>query len=306
MVASRLAEIDFLSHNPSFSLMTRRDYIIYSDESDRRGKFYSNFFGGVLLEASDQQRISEALNARKAELGILSEVKWQRVDATNTDRYAEFIRMFFEFVAASRLKVRIMFTQNIYEPRGLEQRHHEDGYFILYYQLIKHAFGIAHCNPGKVDDVYISVLPDMIPDTQERRERFMNYLSRIPESRLLQGRGLHIPREGIADVDSKAHVILQGLDLVLGSMCWRLNDKHLEKPEGQRIRGKRTLAKLKLYKVINKEIRAIYPNFNIGMTTGAANGVTDRWTHPYRHWRFMPSTYEVKLERGKRANRACE
>ena len=144
MVASRLAEIDFLSHNPSFSLMTRRDYIIYSDESDRRGKFYSNFFGGVLLEASDQQRISEALNARKAELGILSEVKWQRVDATNTDRYAEFIRMFFEFVAASRLKVRIMFTQNIYEPRGLEQRHHEDGYFILYYQLIKHAFGIAH------------------------------------------------------------------------------------------------------------------------------------------------------------------
>lgn len=282
--------------------MTRRDYIIYSDESDRRGRFYSNFFGGVLLEASDQQRITEALNARKADLGILSEVKWQKVDATNTERYAEFIRLVFEFIAASRLKTRIMFTQNIYEPRGLEQRHHDDGYFYLYYQFIKHAFGLAHCNPGRVDDVYVSILPDVIPDSQERRQRFMDYLARIPEARLLQGKGLHIPRENIADVDSKAHVILQGLDLILGSMCWRLNDRHKDKPEGQRKRGKRTIAKEQLYRVINAEIRAIYPHFNIGTTTGAANGASDRWTHPYRHWRFMPRNHAVRLDLGKRAN----
>jgi len=280
--------------------MTRRDYIIYSDESDKRGKFFSNFFGGVLLEASDQQRITETLNAKKAELGILGEVKWQRVDASNTARYAEFIQLYFEFIAASRLKTRIMFTQNIYEPRGLKKHHHDDGYFYLYYQFIKHAFGLAHCNPGRVDDVYVTILPDTIPDSAERRNLFMDYLSRIPEARLLNGKGINIPRDNIADVDSKSHVILQGLDLILGSMCWRLNDKHKDKPEGQRRRGKRTIAKERLYKLINAEIRAIYPNFNIGITTGSANGDTDRWVHPYRHWRFMPRQHIVRPELGKR------
>lgn len=283
--------------------MTRRDYIIYADESDRRGRYYSNFFGGVLLDASDRQRISEALDAKKLELGLLREVKWQYTDRACVDRYIEFIKFFFEFVSSSHLKVRIMFTQNMYEPRGLERRHHDDAYFILYYQMIKHAFGLAYCNPGSVDQVFISVLPDTIPDSTDRRERFMDYLSRIPESRLFLGKGLRIPREDIAHVDSKSHVILQGLDLVLGSMCWRLNDRHKDKPEGQRTRGKRTIAKEQLYKEINRQIRLIYPNFNIGVSTGAANGKADRWNHPYRHWRFMPVTFHVRPELGKRAGR---
>ena len=80
------------------------------------------------------------------------------------------------------------------------------------------------------------------------------------------------------------------------------DDRHKDKPEGQRTRGKRTIAKEKLYKVINAEIRAIYPNFNIGTTTGAANGASDRWVHPYRHWRFMPRNHAVRPELGKNAS----
>jgi hypothetical protein len=79
------------------------------------------------------------------------------------------------------------------------------------------------------------------------------------------------------------------LDVVLGSMTFRLNDKHKEKIEGKNTRGKRTVAKEKLYKHINAHIRKIYPNFNIGATTGTQSDLTNYWKHPYRHWKFTPT-----------------
>lgn len=280
--------------------MPKRHYIIYADESDRRGKFYSNFFGGVLLDASDRQRIDEALTAKKEQLGLRGELKWQRVDQTCFERYSEFLSLYFEFIAAARLKVRIMFTQNIYEATNLEKFHRDNEYFMLYYQFIKHAFGLAHCNPNAMDDVMISIYPDMIPDSPAKRDRFMDYLSKIPKSGLYRRAGIAIPRTEITDVDSSKHVILQGLDVILGAICWRLNDRHKDKPAGSRLRGKRTVAKHSLYKSINHNIRQIYPNFNIGVGTAQHNGPSDRWTQPYRHWRFTPTHHILNNDKGKR------
>jgi len=101
-------------------------------------------------------------------------------------------------------------------------------------------------------------------------------------------------------VDPKKHVILQGLDVVLGSMSAKLNERLKEKPEGQRIRGKRTLAKDRLSKAINREIRTLYPGFNVGVSTGQPNGKSDLWTHPYRHWLFKPKSYTVDKNLGKK------
>ncbi|MFN3497072.1 MAG: hypothetical protein ACK40A_01585 [Pannonibacter indicus] len=281
--------------------MAKHNYIIYADESDRKGRFCSNFFGGVILRASDQQRISAALNEKKEDLGISREVKWQFVDSSNVDRYIDFIKMYFDYISSSQLKVRVMFTQNIHVPYGLERRHYDDQYFLLYYQFIKHAFGIKHCNPTGEDEVTFKILVDKIPDKADKFEKFKDYLCRIPNSRLLRFCNLKIPREDIADVDSDKHVILQGLDLILGAMCSKLNKKLNEKPVGKRVRGKRTVAKEKLYKEINKNIRAIYPNFNVGVGTACANGPSDRWVHQYRHWLFMPSRHVLDRSLGKRA-----
>lgn len=281
--------------------MPDKHYIIYADESDKKGRFYSNFFGGVLLATSDREQISLELDAAKVELGLLHEVKWQYVDQSCVDRYIEFIRKYFTYVAASRLKIRVMFTQNLRVPTNLMQRHHDDQYFLLYYQFIKHAFGLRYCDHGPMQHVFVSILADKIPDTHERVERFKDYLCRIPSSRLLKDTHVYIPRPGIADVDSKGHVILQGLDLILGSMCSRLNDKLKAIPDGKKRRGKRTVAKEALYKAINAEIRGIYPNFNVGVGTACHYGPSDRWTHPYRHWLFMPTSHVIDRRLGKRA-----
>lgn len=112
-------------------------------------------------------------------------------------------------------------------------------------------------------------------------------------------------KDDIAEAISHNHIILQCLDLILGSMEFRLNEKHKVKVEGQRKRGKRTIAKEKLYKHINAHIRSIYPNFNIGATTGNQDNIENRWKHPYRHWKFTPSNKventEYKSKHKKRA-----
>lgn len=281
--------------------MVDKHYIIYADESDKRGGYFSNFFGGVLLDASDRNRISEELDAKKIELGLNHELKWQNVDASCVDRYIEFIRTYFTYIASSRLKVRIMFTQNMRVPTRLEKRHYEDQYFLLYYQFIKHGFGLKYADHNPYQAVFVSVLPDKIPDSAEKIDRFKNYLCRIPGSAFFRGANLYIPKSSIGDVDSKKHVILQGLDIILGSMCSKLNGKLNDIPTGKRRRGKRTLAKERLYKEINKEIRKIYPNFNVGTNTGCHYGPSDRWTHPYRHWLFKPTDSDIDRSLGKRA-----
>lgn len=281
--------------------MADKHYIIYADESDKKGRYFSNFFGGVLLEAAERERISSELDAIKVRLGLTHELKWQNVDASNVDRYIEFIRSYFTYVASSRIKVRIMFTQNMRVPTRLEQRHHEDQYFLLYYQFIKHAFGLKHADHNPYQAVFVAILPDKIPDTAEKIDRFKDYLCRIPGSAFMRGANLYIPRSSIGDVDSKQHVVLQGLDIILGSMCSKLNEKLKDIPPGKRRRGKRTVAKERLYKEINKEIRKIYPNFNVGTNTGCHYGPSDRWTHPYRHWLFTPAGFVMDRGLGKRA-----
>src|SRR5579871_5432934 len=89
---------------------------------------------------------------------------------------------------------------------------------------------------------------------------------------------LFIRKQDITEVASHDHVLLQCLDIVLGSVCFRLNDKHKAKPAGSKRRGSRTVAKDELRRHILKLIQTIRPNFNIGITTGG--NLSDRWAMP--------------------------
>ena len=82
-------------------------------------------------------------------------------------------------------------------------------------------------------------------------------------------------------------------------MAFRLNNKHRVKPEGQARRGKKTIAKEKLYKHILGRIREVYANFNIGESTGIQGDPANRWRHPYRHWKLIPKNHERDMSRRK-------
>lgn len=273
--------------------MAKRHYTIYCDESSKKGPHFSNFYGGALVRGADRQPIEEILQVKKEEMNIFGEMKWTRVTKEYQEKYIEFIQTFFEFIESGRIKVRIMFTHNYMRPRNLNDEQRENQYYLLYYQMLKHAFGLRHCNPNALDRVYITTLLDDFPDKQEKIVRFRNFINGISETPAFRGSQVFFPRDQIAHVNSHDHNILQGLDIILGAMFFRLNDLHLAKPEGAARRGKRTLAKFAVYKEISRLIRNIHPNLNIGITTGTPNGYIDRWEQRYRHWRFVSQDFEI-------------
>ncbi len=266
------------------------EYRIYCDESVKKGKYFSNFYGGVLVSSKDQRQVEAAIAKVCKEQYFNDEIKWNKVTANYLDKYKALMDVFFDLLEEGLVKIRIMFTQNANRPLNLNSRQLEDEYFILYYQFFKHAFGLAHSNPtDKV--IYVRAYFDTLPDKLEKRQQFKEYIKGLQATREFRLAHIRFRKADITEIDSKDHRLLQCLDVVLGSMAFRLNDGHKAKPDGARLRGKRTIAKEKLYKHINQRIRRIYPGFNCGASTGIRN-ITERWQHPYSHWLFVPKEIE--------------
>lgn len=274
-----------------------QEYIIYCDESIDRGRYFSNFYGGVLVRSSDLEQVQKVLLNRKNELNLLKEAKWSKVTEQYLNKYLGLMETFFDLVEIDKVKTRIMFTQNSIVATSLRSEQLQNEYFLLYYQFVKHAFGLQYSNSNKLP-IQVRLYFDDLPDTKEKVANFKSYIGGLNRFRQFEDANIKISLEQIAEVNSHNHPILQCLDVVLGSMQFRLNDKHKEKPEGSRVRGKRTIAKEKLYVYISQRIRKIYPNFNIGVST-ARNDVRNTWLHPYRHWLFKPKDHEIDLSKTK-------
>lgn len=71
-----------------------REYIIYCDESDDKGQFYSNFYGGALLLASQREEIETVLRDVKGDQKE-SEFKWTKIGPHNEMRYIAFVEAIF-------------------------------------------------------------------------------------------------------------------------------------------------------------------------------------------------------------------
>jgi hypothetical protein len=199
---------------------------------------------------------------------------------------------FFDLIEDEKVKVRIMFSQNYHVPVGLDAEQIENSYFLLYYQFIKHAFGLRYAGTEN-DPVRLRLYFDEFPDTGEIVAQFKSFIRGLEQNRQFQRAGISIPEDQITEVHSHEHVVMQCLDVVLGCMQFRLNNKHKDKPEGARRRGKRTIAKEKVYKHVLGRIRLMHQNFNIGISTGKPNGPVSVWEQPYRHWRFIPKNHRI-------------
>lgn len=274
------------------------ELILYADESIEAGEWFGNFYGGALVSSKDLKPVTQALSAIASGENLNGELKWQKVTAQYLPKYERMVDAFFDLIDSGKIKVRIMFTQARDKAMGLDAYHLENRYHILYYQFIKHAFGFAYCLRDQ--PTLLRIYLDQLPDTKERNASFKSFLIALSKSPEFRRARIFMDADQIAEVDSHAHIIMQLLDVVLGAMQFRLNDKHLEKPKGQNRRGKRTIAKEKLYKRICARVRQIHPNFNIGITTGRGGDSSNLWNHKYRHWKFEPKQRQIDFTKGKR------
>lgn len=280
--------------------MPHKRFIIFCDESDDKGRFYSNFYGGALIEASKQQALETELQAVKDELNIFhGEMKWERITEPYSEKYIVFVNAVFDMIARGDMKIRIMFTQNRNRPR-LDEYQIGNDYFLLYYQFIKHSFGLQHSVP-EGETASAAVLLDDVPANAEKFDQYKEYLSSLSAFPVWKRAGFSIAYTDITDVDSKKHNILQALDVILGGMQSRLNDKHTKPIPPAKRRSKRAKAKEKVYRAIKNRIFELYPNFNVGASTAIAEGPHMRFHHPYRHWLFVPTSADVDPARTKKA-----
>jgi hypothetical protein len=177
------------------------EYIIYCDESEDKGPFYSNFYGGALIKASDREKIEAAL--RLAQKGITGEAKWTKITEQDQHAYIAFALNFLGLIEAGQVKMRVMFTQNIYRTDHIQYEEQDLKFFKLYYQFIKHAFGLMYCNPEDTEIVHVAVYLDDAPDTTEALDNFKDCLASLtvlPE--FFQAR-VTVDKEAIAEVNSK-------------------------------------------------------------------------------------------------------
>lgn len=283
----------------SFRTQFMPQLIIYCDESARKGKFYSDFYGGAILDARYRNSLEQRLVAAKGR--CQGEMKWEKISEYNENDYKLFIDEIMNIVRDGFMKIRIMFTQNV----NIVSHNDEDAikYGKLYYQFIKHAFGLRYCNPSNLLNYNVTIYLDEFPHSPKKLDEFKNYMSELSEFPFLKSARVVIKKENITDVVSKNHVILQAVDVILGAMQFRLNNKHKEIPLGKKRRGKRTKAKERVYKHLNARIQEIYPRFNVGTSTGQTEEPQVRWTHNYRHWCFKQNGSERDLSQSKKAKK---
>ncbi len=181
---------------------------IYTDESDKDGEYFSNFYGGVLVCSRDRSTVIAQLEACKQQQHLFQEIKWGKVTKNYLGKYITMMDAFFDIVATDTAKVRIMFTNNQYVPQGLTREQRQTEYHRLYYQFIKHAFGLQHSSAEMTRPVQVRLNLDQMPTNREATAQFKSYVEGLNRNPQLRDAGIKFDRQQMAEVNSHDHVLL--------------------------------------------------------------------------------------------------
>ncbi|GAK12202.1 DUF3800 domain-containing protein [Geomicrobium sp. JCM 19039] len=229
------------------------------------------------MRSTHIDEVRNALDLYRYQNNLNSEMKWSKVSASYLEKYKGLMDIFMNFVIEDKVKMRVMFLQNEFSDHLVTKyakEQLEDSYFKLYYQFIKHAFGLKY---SSIDEpINARFFFDQFPDKKEKVDEFREFIYNLQFSSEFQDACLRIRYDQIVEADSKDHTILQCADIVTGAMNGKLNGDFLKIPPGKSRRGKRTIAKEKLYKHISSYIREWKPNFNVGMSTGNGNALENK------------------------------
>jgi hypothetical protein len=164
------------------------EYWIFCDESIQSVPKFSHFFGGAIVPAVRHAGIENRLRVLKAEIGFLHELKWQRVSEQWLEGHEEMMNGFFDLLRQGEIRMRVMFSGNRVIPDGLSRAERDDGYFKLYYQFIKHAFGLRYI-PPRENGTRLRLHFDQFPHTREKVQPFKGFIGALPEAAGLREAG---------------------------------------------------------------------------------------------------------------------
>lgn len=135
----------------------------------------------------------------------------------------------------------------------------------------------------------IELFPDNLPHAHEKKQEFARFLQWCHNGKRFAHQSPFRVVE-VGDVESRNHVILQCVDLIIGAVGYKLNKEYKAAPRSRR--SKTAHAKIPLYERIRHSLGRIDMNergtraFSIGVSTGQELDRADRWRHKFRQWDF--------------------
>lgn len=254
-------------------MVAKDNYIIICDESSKKGEKYSYFYGGAILRESKYEKISTILENYKNSLG-LNELKRTKITNKNYKSYIEVIDLFFTFVKSGEINIRLMYSPNGELKKDIPHSLNET-YTKFYFAFIKNAFNIFYAK----ENINLRILFDDLPETKEQCLKFKKLLIRsIISNKKPNTNKVFIKKQDIVEVDSKKHIILQCMDVIVGLLDFYLNTSS-EKIE-ESIRAK---AKQNVWDFVYRKILEINPSISFDKTTTPIYSHKG-WRMPYQHF----------------------
>lgn len=65
------------------------EYTIYCDESESKGRHFSNFYGGALVHSDDIDSVRAIIAKKKLDLNLFGEIKWSKISIPYYKKYIE-------------------------------------------------------------------------------------------------------------------------------------------------------------------------------------------------------------------------
>lgn len=248
-------------------------YIIICDESTKKGKNYSYFYGGAIINENKYDKISEVLNDYKSKFGF-HELKRIKISEANHRDYIKVLDLFFTFVKSGDIKIRIMFSPNNQLIQHIPHCQNET-FMKFYHTFIINAFNIFYARKN----IRLRVVCDDLPETKSQCRKFKQCLvQKIATNNKPNTNKVFIKQRDIEEVDSSKHVVLQCVDIIVGLVDFILNTepKEIEK-------SKRAKARYFVWKYILEQIFELEENFIINETTNPVYSYKG-WIKKYCHF----------------------
>lgn len=270
-------------------------YQIFADEAwthQHPLNRYHTFFGGIFGKESDIDRLSTKLsNIRAISSFKNQEVKWSTLSPKNYDFYVSLVDCFFKNIEEGAIKYRQMFLDRAFQYDGNAGDSDLDVQYKLYYQFIKHSFGIQFL-PKEESEILLRLDGHSSQKHKDSLQYFVE--EEIPKK---------IDRLDIAVnvtyVDSRKHINLQVCDVVMGAAGYYGNKYYLRREPSQRGMTNKQKIKLRLAKYIYDKLREIDAKdrgsraFNWFESTGRSGDQENYLHHKLRIWKFIPKTYVI-------------
>jgi hypothetical protein len=276
-------------------------YELWADEAWTHGGEmlrYWCFFGGVMGPSKDIDRLETELAKVKAAYGHTAEIKWTKLKARNLPCYRSFVDCFVRLLRSTDLHYRQVFLDRSYvyvaPANGNGDLGELDVQFRIYYQFLKHAFGIKWlpvADFGEVSEIWMR-LDDH--SSKQHKQGLANFLTTLPAR--IRRTDLSI---SVVFKSSKTSCRLQIADLLMGAAGSHGNKKHLTRETGQRGMKPRQRVRYELAKYIYDALRKLDADergsaaFNWFETTGHDGDPANRFKHKLRIWKFKPHSYRI-------------